>query len=114
MKRIIVVLLLCVATVLSCSLCGCSKEKEEECTIYGTVIDKGSQRPIMGAKIEVGFAFTIHAVTTTGSDGYYEVSFVPEEDGEFTEVSAEIQGKFGQSKSLDVSYGQRIRCDFLL
>ena len=112
MKRIIVVLLLCVATVLSCSLCGCSKK--EECTIYGTVIDKQSQRPIMGAKIEVGFAFTVHAVTTTGSDGYYEVSFVPESNGEFTKVSAEKQGKFGQSKSLDVSYGQRIRCDFSL
>ena len=68
-------------------------------------------RPLAGVVISV--ENKQHAVT--GMDGYYEVSFVPD-DADWVRVTAggDSYGSYYASQYVEVDYGERVKCDFLL
>ena len=71
MKKIILLLTICLPLL----FCGCVKKIVDiTVTIYGTVVDKDTQKALEGVHIQLSpGTYTKH----TGSDGYYEFVDIP-------------------------------------
>lgn len=95
-----------------CVLYGCSKGKG---SIYGIVIDLGTDEPVANAMVclqPCSSSLNVYNILT-GYDGMFE--FIDVEDGDYTlKVSKNEYGEFEDDNVIKVRNGNRIKRDFLI
>ena len=99
--------------VLCCAMFGCGKETVEpvvtsqNTTIYGTVFNKVTHEPVIGAQVVIGAQQLLYGTSycndisssVSGSDGQFELQFGPVDNVMFFYISASCDGYYSYRRN---------------